>query len=267
MGTGKMVFISYSSKDNLYADGIVTILKELDVPYWKAPEMIPAGSNYAKEIPKAIRECDSVLLLISKDSQESIWVEKELDSAVNNRKNIVPIRIDEEPLNDMYQFYLNNVQMIPYGLDKEKLMEQLKEHFDSLDTDTQPNPEDVARRAGIRRQNIFTPNKAPLECKYCKGALKEVSRGVYSCLQCGKENYDYFQTIKQYLQEKGSATAIEIERATGIPRKTVDHFFKEGYLEIPKLDAYRATCQRCGAKIRTGTLCDNCNRIFGIRSR
>lgn len=260
MSNKKKVFISYSSKDIAYAEGMATILKELGVSYWKAPEMIPAGSNYAKEIPKAIGECEYFILLISKASQESIWVEKELDSAVNNRKRIIPIQIDKEPLNDMYRFYLNNVQMISYGLDKEMLIELLKEQFGDLIAYVQEDADEVARRTAVRRQNVFTPNKSPVDCKYCKGALKEIAKGVYSCQKCGRENYDYYQSVKRYLQENGAATAIDIERETGVPRRVVDYFLREEYLEIPKLDVHRISCQKCGARIRSGVLCENCKR-------
>ncbi len=259
----KKVFISYSSKDNVYAESMVSILKELGVSHWKAPEMIPAGSNYAKEIPKAIRESDFFLLLISKHSQESIWVEKELDTAINHRKKIIPIRVDEEPLGDMYQFYLNNVQMIPYGLEKEKLVEILKNHFGSDNTVYQPvDRNEASKRASIRKQNAFTLNKAPVECKYCKGTLKETTKGVYVCDNCRRENYDYYRSVKRYLQENGAATAIEIERVTGVPRNVVAYFLKNESLEITKFDLYRMTCQRCGAKIRTGVLCDNCKKYM-----
>ena len=42
------VFISYSSKDSKIVEKIVAMLKEAGISYWKAPEMIPAGSNYAQ---------------------------------------------------------------------------------------------------------------------------------------------------------------------------------------------------------------------------
>ena len=36
-------FISYCSKDNHIVNALTEILKKCDIPYWKAPEMIPAG--------------------------------------------------------------------------------------------------------------------------------------------------------------------------------------------------------------------------------
>ena len=109
------VFISYSSKDSKIVEKIVAMLKEAGISYWKAPEMIPAGSNYAREIPRAIAQCQVFLLVISSYSQESIWVEKEIDCAINDRKTIVPLKLTEDDLSDMFRFYLNNVQTISYA--------------------------------------------------------------------------------------------------------------------------------------------------------
>lgn len=106
------VFISYSSTDSGYVQQLVDVLKECQIAYWKAPEMIPAGSNYAKEIPKAIRDCSVFLLVLSGTSQNSIWVEKEVDAAICNHKQIIPVKIDDTSLNDMFRFYLNNVQTV-----------------------------------------------------------------------------------------------------------------------------------------------------------
>ena len=259
--TQKNVFISHSSKDLRFVDQIIKDIKDLGVAYWKAPEMIPAGSNYAKEIPKAIRECDVFLLVVSKTSQESIWVEKEIDSAINCRKTILPVVIDAAPICDMFKFYLNNVQMVPFGSQKEKLAQVLWPEKYGLKKDV--NDEEDNKRTIVKRQNVLAFNNAPICCRKCSGAVKEVQRGVYVCEECGTENYDDFQKVKRYLEKNGAAPAIIIERDTGVPRKAIDYFFRNESLEIPRFDPYRALCSRCGAPIRTGVLCDNCKRITG----
>ena len=70
------VFISYSSKNNTEVCEITKMFDKYGISYWKAPEMISAGSNYAREIPRVITECPVFLLVISNDSQQSVWVEK-----------------------------------------------------------------------------------------------------------------------------------------------------------------------------------------------
>jgi len=202
--------------------------------------------------------------VVSKYSQDSIWVEKELDSAITNRKMVLPIKLDNEPLNDLFRFYLNNVQMILYDVEREKLVEFMRQQIGktvSCVEESDAACERENKKAVIRRHNALTVNKVPTECRFCKGHIQEISKGVFECLICGRENYDYYQTVKRYLEKKGAASALEIERATGVPRKTVEYFLKEGYLEISKLDSYRMSCVRCGRSIRTGVLCDQCRKM------
>ena len=130
----KSVFISYSSKNKELVHKIVRVLEHIGVSYWKAPDMIPVGSNYAREIPRAIRECDLFLLILTKESQESVWVEKEVDSAICYKKNIVPFKIDDTPMNDTFSFYLNNVQMIPYYLGEVAAVKSLCEQLQPYTT-------------------------------------------------------------------------------------------------------------------------------------
>lgn len=280
----KSVFISYSSKDKTFVQKIVKMLKEMGVNCWKAPEMIPAGSSYAKEIPKAIRECEVFLLMLSRTAQESIWVEKETDSAISNRKNIIPFQIDDAPLNETFRFYLNNVQMISYMENSETAIEELKEMLSQLAV----KPETLAEgkpqaEAGVKKEqktsqkmsfarnpgnsNALRLNRIPLECKACGSKkLSNVSRGIFRCDECGEENYDDYQTVRNYLEQVGMAPAVVIEQNTGVPMRVITHFFREEYLEIPKNSAIRVPCERCGMPIRTGTLCDSCKKIKGAYS-
>ena len=128
----KSVFISYSSKDTEIVNEVVNMLETSGISYWKAPEMIPAGSNYAKEIPRVICECNIFLLIISEDSQHSIWVEKEIDFAINNRKVIVPLKLTEGKLTDMFSFYLNNIQMVNYNGNLKKTLRVLRTRIEAL---------------------------------------------------------------------------------------------------------------------------------------
>lgn len=80
------VFISYSSKEYDRAFSLKQILEANGIGCWMAPQSIPSGSDYSQEIPRAIRECDVFLLLLSEASQDSKWVPKELDNAISGGK-------------------------------------------------------------------------------------------------------------------------------------------------------------------------------------
>ena len=258
------VFISYSSKNVYFVEKLVATFQKNGIEYWKAPESIPAGTNYAKEIPKAIDGCMAVVLLVSEYSQNSIWVEKEVDAAVCARKIIIPVQIDDNPLNDMYKFYLNNVQMVTYSTEPTSIIEQTISRILAIENiDKKKSTKGSNTLSREEKSNALRINRIPVKCTVCECGLEQISLGVYRCNTCKKEYYDDFQKIRDYLEKSGAAPAIVISRATGVPLKTINYFFQEEYLEIPRLDSTRIVCQQCGAPIRTGTLCERCKKLAG----
>lgn len=247
-------FISHCSKDIRIVEQIVNILEQCGIAYWKAPEMIPAGSNYAREIPKALKECSVFLFVVSEASQSSIWVEKEVDIAINCGKKIIPVRIDNLPLNDMYRFYLNNVQMIdayvePDGQIPEYVQKKLHSRFMENTNKNDvwikndiwtKNDVDLKNEQTIKiddykaddykidtRSNALRINKIPMQCDKCGRALENIELGVYRCKICGIEYYDDFRKIRNFLKENGPAPAIIISKRTGVSRKTVECYFSD----------------------------------------
>ena len=253
-------FVSHCSKDIKIVEQIVNVLKDCGISYWKAPEMIPAGSNYAKEIPKALKNCSVFLFIVSEASQNSIWVEKELDSAVNARKNIIPVRIDDIPLNDMYAFYLNNIQMVNVQVQSDGKIQ--KDSLEILHTkfkesipkksiisettleSTKVRPsndntgnsgiiekinvqEEMERRRLDKRTNAFRINKVPVFCDKCGMKLECVSAGTYKCPVCNIEYYDDFMKIKNFIRDNGPAPAITIARGTGVSKQAIEYYFRD----------------------------------------
>ncbi len=224
------IFISYSSNDIVYVNQIVKTFEEIGVKYWKAPEMIPAGSNYAKEIPKAINDCDVFLLVLSATSQKSIWVEKEIDMAVCCRKRILPIKIDESDTNDMFKFYLNNVQIMQMKVINGRLSE-MSEFVESISEVKNLQVATVVRKNNEKTtdSNALRHNKIPLQCEVCGGMLKLYSLGVYRCEKCGNEAYDDFYKIRNFIEKYGPAPAMVISKNTGVSMASIKYFRENGY--------------------------------------
>lgn len=272
MRTPKSVFISYSSKDTQQVEAVIKMLKEAGISYFKAPEMIPVGSNYAREIPRVICECKVFLLIITEESQKSIWVEKEIDYAINNKKTIVPIMMCQGELSGMFKFYLNNVQMTGFDSDgdgalyilKERLLNLISDNIDDEKSNFAQRQDDrIGRKLDNRGEKL---NPQPEKCKYCGGELINISVGKYRCIHCNNMNYDYFQTVRNYLEMVGAASILAIEKDTSVPRASIEYFLKNELLEIPTNCAVRLVCEGCGVPIRTGRLCDRCkNRGVGIK--
>jgi hypothetical protein len=92
-------FISYSAKDQMFADRLHADLQNKGVRCWFAPHDLPIGAKTWDAIDEAIRLRDKLLLILSKSSIESEWVEDEVNKAYaeeRSRKQVVlfPVRID-----------------------------------------------------------------------------------------------------------------------------------------------------------------------------
>ena len=116
----KDVFISYKAEELNEAMWVRDRLEEQGISCWLAPGSIPGGSSYAVQIPRAIRECVAFVLILSNNAQESKWVPRELDQAINANKVILPFSIENCQLKDEFSFYLSNVQRYDAWQNREK---------------------------------------------------------------------------------------------------------------------------------------------------
>lgn len=140
----RQVFISYSSKDLAQAQAVRNVLEQNGITCWMAPADIPGGSNYTKEIPIAIKGCQAFVLMLSDNAQHSVWVLKELDSAVNAGKIILPFQIEDVPLSDEFNFLLTGAQRYAAYQRKSDAMKLLVQRIQAIiatDTPPQADPE------------------------------------------------------------------------------------------------------------------------------
>jgi uncharacterized protein YjbI with pentapeptide repeats len=93
-------FISYSSKDQTFAERLHADLQNKSVRCWFAPHDMPIGAKIIDAIDEAIRLRDKVLLILSEGAIASEWVEGEVTRALDEertRKQVVlfPVRLDD----------------------------------------------------------------------------------------------------------------------------------------------------------------------------
>lgn len=97
-------FISYSSKDQEFAQRLHADLQAKGVRCWFAPEDLKIGDIFRVTIDETIRVYDKLLLVLSEDSVRSDWVEKEVEAAFEKegqqkRTMLFPIRLDDAVMN------------------------------------------------------------------------------------------------------------------------------------------------------------------------
>ena len=127
------VFISYSTKNTEHAEAIYERLENNGVECWFAPENIGTATNFAEEIMLGLKPCKVVVLVFSKDAQDSEYVNNEIASAFDEKKHIVPIKVDDSFPEGRMEFYLSNTQWLdasPSALKKED--KAIEECYDKL---------------------------------------------------------------------------------------------------------------------------------------
>lgn len=97
-------FISYSSKDQEFAQRLHDDLQNNGVRCWFAPEDMKIGDQIRPTIDRQIRLRDKLLIILSGNSIKSEWVGDEVEGALeeeskSNRLVLFPIRLDDTVLN------------------------------------------------------------------------------------------------------------------------------------------------------------------------
>lgn len=121
----KYVFISYKVEEYDTAKAVKDHLEANAVPCWMAPMSIRGGMSYAQEIPPAIQNSSVFLLILSEKAQQSKWVPRELDQAINCEKVIMPYMVEDCKLRSDFSFYLTNVQRYEAFRDPEETLTRM----------------------------------------------------------------------------------------------------------------------------------------------
>ena len=93
-------FISYSTKDDEFAQKLYSRMRDEHLRVWFAPEEVKGGQKLFDQIERAIQSHDRLLLVLSEHSMQSEWVTTEIRNArrieVNEkRRKLFPIRLVE----------------------------------------------------------------------------------------------------------------------------------------------------------------------------
>jgi len=91
-------FISYSNKDQLFAERLYADLQARGVRCWFAPHDVQGGKKLHEQIDDAIRVHERLLLILSPESIDSEWVKTEIAKArkrevIEKRRMLFPVAL------------------------------------------------------------------------------------------------------------------------------------------------------------------------------
>lgn len=106
------IFLSHSSADHAMAEEICGELEQNGHTCFIAPRDIRSGREYAEELVNGIDSCEIMLLLLSKQANESPHVLREIERAVSKNKNIIVYKLEEVTLSKSMEYFLMTHQWL-----------------------------------------------------------------------------------------------------------------------------------------------------------
>lgn len=88
------VFVSYSSSDLNLANSLKNLLVPHGIDTFVAEDSLLPGASVSAELKTRIKSCDLFLLLWSRNSRASSWVQQEVGAAVSSDKAVIPIVLE-----------------------------------------------------------------------------------------------------------------------------------------------------------------------------
>jgi len=163
------VFISYSKRDYIGEDGqvirgnvvdrIAKTLSDNGISYWIDREGLDVGVTYADTISKNIKECDTFLFLSTENANTSPWTLREISTAIDFGKTVLPVKVDNSRYADSVALYLASVQYIDWSeLGAEESLRRIVSRIKGADSDESlrkfekpsiPKPTAVVLYAGV----------------------------------------------------------------------------------------------------------------------
>ena len=105
------IFISYSRKDSDFVRKLAGDLEKAGYDVWWDLTDLRGGDDWVRVIPEAIHASQFVLVVLTPNSIESEWVEKEYTQALSLRKKIIPILLVPSKV----PFALNTINFINFA--------------------------------------------------------------------------------------------------------------------------------------------------------
>ena len=120
------VFVSYSQKDKPVADAVVAGLEQGGIRCWVAPRDIQPGSSWGESIVDAIGKSRFMVIILSRNSNKSRQVVREVERAVSSNVIIIPFRIDKNNPTGAMSYFLSTEHWL------DALTPPLEEHITRL---------------------------------------------------------------------------------------------------------------------------------------
>jgi hypothetical protein len=149
------VFVSYSAKDKPTADAVVATLEAKGIRCWIAPRDVLAGMHYGEAIIDALTMSKVMILVFSKNANESSQIRLEVERAVSKGITIIPVRIENVAPGKSLEYFIGPVHWL------DALTPPLERHLEQLASTIQVILGRIAAHPGEGVAAESTPTAPP----------------------------------------------------------------------------------------------------------
>ena len=167
------VFISYSRKDyvdehkNVIPGNEVSKIKEAlteaDITFWFDEEGMYSGENFIDKIVTNIKASKVFVFLSTKNANKSKWTPKEIATASELGKYIIPVRIDNSVYNEKVLFRIADLSYVAYYVNPEKgiqeLTDSIKAYLAQLKEEELRQEEEASKRREAEKKKAEEEKK------------------------------------------------------------------------------------------------------------
>ncbi len=142
------IFISHSSEDALVAEEICSLIEKNGKKCFIAPRDICSGKEYAEELLNGIDHSETMILVLSKKSNNSPHVLREVERAVSKSIPILVYKLEEVELTKSLEYFLMTHQWIADRKpgDYSQIMEFVYRQNNVLESDTIDEKEPITKK-------------------------------------------------------------------------------------------------------------------------
>ena len=211
------VYICYSTRNKDVADKTCHVLEQNNIKCWIAPRDLTSGKIFADEIQGAIKSAKLVVLVFSRDSQESKYVNNEIDLAFSKNKPILAFNIDGSFPEKKMEYYLRNCKWLEGYPNPEAALEPLVK--DALTLLNEPNTKTILTEEPAKEfsvKNKYNKKHPDVFISYSendKSAAGEIcdsmeDRGIYCWLKHRNTGTDIVEDITDAIKNSKAFVLI-----------------------------------------------------------
>jgi hypothetical protein len=147
------VYICYATKDKAVAEKVVSELEARGIKCWIAFRDIKPGMDWGRQILEAIENSRIIVLILSKNSDSSSQMAREIEMAISIGRDVIPFRIEDMNLSGALAYFLSTAHWIDgFPLQLERYFDELIETINIfLGNETKVGIKDYNNRKIIRQ--------------------------------------------------------------------------------------------------------------------